>query len=94
MKLIKLDRRHHGFRTWTHALEFTKQECHVRHRKFAPYLKAFTELYGEEQWYDSSPTVKWYEALKWNEHWRYDRQRRRIYFKDPGVLTFVELKLA
>jgi hypothetical protein len=92
MKLIKLDRRHHGFRTWTHALEFTKYECHARRRVFAPYVQAFKEIYGDENWYDHA--ANWRESLKWNENWRYDRQRRRIYFKDPGVLTFVELKIA
>jgi hypothetical protein len=92
MKLIKLDRRHHGHRTWTHALQFTQQECHVRHRKFAPYVQAFSEIYGDEHWYDHA--ANWRESLKWNEHWRYDRHRRRIYFKDPSILTFVELKIS
>lgn len=88
MRLIKLDRRHHGHRTWTHALEFTKQEYHIRLRKHAPYVRAFNELYGDDRGYNDIG------AFVFNENWRYDHQRRRIYFKDPSVLTFVELKVA
>lgn len=88
MKLIKLDRRHHGHRTWTHALQFTQQECHIRHRKHAPYVRAFKEVYGDDRGYSDIGT------FMFNESWRYDNGRRRIYFKDPGILTFIELKLA
>ena len=88
MKLIKLDRRYHGFSKWSHALEFTKYECHIRHRKHAPYVKAFREIYGEDRGYDDN----FFFII--NDNWRYDADRRRIYFKDPSVLTFVELKIA
>ena len=88
MRLIKLDRRHHGFHKWTHALEFTKKECHFKHLNHTPYVRAFNEIYGNDRGYNDIG------AFEFNENWRYDHQRRRIYFKDPSVLTFVELKVA
>ena len=94
MKLIKLDRRHHGFAKWTHALEFTKREVHMSRLTHVPYVRAFSDLYGEEYWHNTNPNVDWQNSIKWNENWRYDRGRRRIYFKDPSILTFVELKIA
>jgi len=94
MKLIKLNRKYHGFPRWAYALEFSKRDTLANHRNHVPYLKAFTEIYGKDQWYDPSPAVPWYDSIKRNENWRYDMKRRRIYFKDPSVMSFVELKLA
>ena len=88
MKLIKLDRRYHGFRKWTHALEFTKHECHFRHRKHAPYVKAFREMYGDDRGYNEIG------AFVFNKDWLFDNNRRRIYFNDPSVMSFIELKIA
>lgn len=94
MKLIKLNRKYHGFPKWTYALEFTKREAQSIRHNHVPYIKAFTEIYGKDQWYDPSPAVPWYDSIKRSEHWCYDIKRRRIYFKDPSVMTFVELKLS
>lgn len=90
MKLIKLDRRYHGFPKWSHALEFTKHEIHFRVRKNGPYLKAFREIYGEDHWYSPEPG----NMFQWNENWRWDVKHRRIYFKDPSAMSFIELKIA
>ena len=88
MRLIKLDRRHHGFRKWTHALEFTKRECHIARLDHIPYRRAFREIYGDDRGYNEN------SVFVFNENWFFDSKRRRIYFKDPSILTFVELKVA
>lgn len=95
MKVIKLDRRYHGFPKWTHALEFTKHEVHFRHRKNGPYVKAFREMYGDDHWYNPE-TVDVFSRdwILWNDNWRWDAKHRRIYFKDPSIMTFIELKIA
>ena len=92
MKLIKLDRRYHGFPKWLHALEFTKRECHLMNLKHITYKKAFREIYGEDRWFDPDPNLSY--GYKTNENWAYDNRRRRIYFNDPSILTFIELKIA
>lgn len=93
MKILKLDHRHHGSSKWTHAIEFTKKELHWQRPVHRPYLRAFTEIYGEDTWLDPTET-NWWRNRKFNEHWFYDTKRRRIYFKDPRVITLVELKIA
>lgn len=95
MKIIKLDRRYARANKFSHALEFTQRECHLRHRVFAPYVKAFRDLYGEDSMYNPEwPTNKSAPFRLFNDNWQWDPQRRRIYFNDPNVMTFVELKVA
>jgi hypothetical protein len=89
MKVIKLDRRYHGFPQWTHALEFTRREVHPRYREQMPYIRAFTETFGERTWYENADSF----VLLKNPDWAYDNQRRRIYIKDPSIMTFIQLKL-
>ena len=95
MKLIKLDRRYARASKYSQALEFTKYECHLRRRVFAPYVQAFRDLYGEDSTYNPGwMTDKSAPYMLYNDNWRWDASRRRIYFNDPNVLTFVELKVA
>ena len=89
MKLIKLNGNYHWYPEWKYALEFTKQEVHLRHRKHAPYLQAFREVYGDDRWWE--PGTFHYRR---NKDWWHAPDRRRIYFKDPSVMSFIELKLA
>jgi hypothetical protein len=88
MKLIKLDRRHHGHSKWTHAIQFTRREAHIKHMGYLPYIKAFREMYGEDRTYEPG-SFFW----KQNPNWTWDQARSRIYLNDPSVLTFIELKL-
>lgn len=93
MKVIKLDRRYHGFPKWTHALEFTKHEVHFRHRKNGPYLKAFRETFGPDHEFNKDVDIYSKNWHIWNENWRWDSKHRRIYFNDPSIMSFIELKI-
>jgi hypothetical protein len=94
MKLIKLDRRYHGFPKWTSALQFTKQEMTFRHKKYRPYVNAFADTYGPDHKFNPQADIFSRDYHIWNDNWHWDYRRRRIYFKDPSVMTFIELKLA
>ena len=89
MKVIKLDRRYHGFPEWTHALQFTQREVHPRYREQMPYIRAFTETFGERRWFENEDSC----FPLANPDWTYDPKRRRIYIKDPSVMTFIQLRL-
>lgn len=90
MKVIKLDRRYHGFPEWTHALQFTRREVHPRYREHMPYVRAFREVFGEN--FLDNPDECSTFLLK-NPDWHWNMSRRRIYIKDPRIMTFIELKL-
>jgi len=89
MKLIKLDRRHHGYAKWTHALQFTKRDTHGTKMIHYNYIRAFTEIYGDDRTWKSGSFLPIY-----NPDWIWDCNRSRIYFNDPRVLTLIELKVA
>ena len=91
MKVIKLDRRYHGFPRWTHALQFTKREVHPRYREHMPYVRAFFDTFGENRTYNTD--LNSCEPWAQNPNWNYDVKRRRIYIKDPNIMTFIQLRL-
>ena len=91
MKVIKLDRRYHGFPRWTHALQFTRREVHPRYREHMPYVTAFMEVFGKHRTLNQDENS--WEVWTNNPDWDFDVTRRRIYIKDPNIMTFIQLKL-
>lgn len=95
MRLITLDNRHHGFGKWVCALEFSKKEIHPKHNNHRPYLKAFKDIYGPDKEFKNDGNLKkgFWDSYEYNTNWYFDGKRRRIYFKNPSIMSFVQLKV-
>ena len=98
MRILKLDRRFHGHGRWAAALQFTKSETlprwdQLRQPGFvsaAKYRERFAAYYGKAtHWSDDG-----LHRLIKNENWAWDCERRRIYFKDPSIITMIMLQLS
>ena len=90
MKVIKLDRRYHGFPEFKYALHFGTRVADYTAK--AKYARGFRQIYGEEHWLNPdrkmfSPEPMWL----YNKDWANDSDRGRIYFNNPADLTAVEL---
>lgn len=97
MKVIKLDGRYRGFPKWKYAVEFShKDRNHHGSREYNGYCRQFAEIYGPAVAYNPEWTVgKAFIENRWiyNEEWTSDYESRRIYYKNPAVISWISLQL-
>jgi hypothetical protein len=95
MKVIKLDRRYAGFPKWQYAIQFNGGKKHANLQRLK-YANGFQKLYGPDRQINPNKAVSlfspdWY---LYNDNWRNDPKRQRIYIKSESDLSAVLLVMA
>jgi hypothetical protein len=99
MKVIKLDRRYHGFPKWTYACQFPLKSSNGNQdfrREYYKYQNAFHDMYGPDNWINRDRKPLDHSTPMWlyNENWYADFIRQRIYFKNQADITLIMLKIS
>jgi hypothetical protein len=86
MKLVKLDRRHHGYRHYTHFVQV--------HKLNAEPVRLARKILEK----DFGPSISWVQNGLWghwvrNSAWYWDTKRNRVYFNGEDKASHVMLQL-
>lgn len=93
MKIKKLDRRHFGYSSgWRYAMQFTKREW--KEQAQSPYAVALRNKFGEDMTLNPERNpLSLSNYWLFNDHWRLDTKRLRIYVKTESTITLATLML-
>lgn len=90
MKLVTVNHRHHGYRTWKFFLQFGPRGYLKTEQ--VKYNRAFTQLYGaDRKLKPHDPNVIVWNNWEYNQNWRNDGKRFRIYYNNESDLSAVTL---